>query len=202
MGPIGGSSTKCNAPDVAMPANYILVVYTDTHGTQHYGAVGGTSCAAPLWAGFTALVNQQAAASGKRPMGFMNPAFYAIAEGPWYAQCFNDITSGNNTNSRSPTLYFAQTGFDLCTGWGSPRGANLINALVGNGGPVFVNFNYAGSIQNGTFEYPYKTLAQGTNAVSYGGTVFIITGGHSLETMTISKPLTITASDGAATVGH
>jgi subtilase family serine protease len=198
----GGSATHCNVPDVAMPANYILVVYTGNNGVQHYSGVGGTSCAAPLWAGFTALVNQQAVASGKPSVGFMNPALYNIAEGPFYSQCFNDITSGNNTNSRSPTLYFAQTGFDLCTGWGTPKGASMINALVEFSGPVFVNFNYTGAIQNGTYLYPFKTLAQGTNAVSYGGTVFIITGGSSSETMTIKKPMTITASDGASTVGH
>jgi subtilase family serine protease len=198
----GGSTTLCNVPDVAMPANYILVVYTDNGGVQHYSAVGGTSCAAPLWAGFTALVNQQATASGKPPVGFMNPALYNIAEGPLYSQCFNDITSGNNTNSRSPTLYFAKPGFDLCTGWGTPKGANMINALVGFSGAVFVDFNYTGAIQNGTFLYPFKTLAQGTAAVGTYGTIFIITGGSSSETMTISKPMTITAQDGAATVGH
>jgi subtilase family serine protease len=198
----GGSTTLCNVPDVAMPASGILVVFTGTNGVQHYSPVGGTSCAAPLWGGFTALVNQQAAAVGKPSVGFMNPAIYSIGEGPLYSSCFHDITSGNNTNSRSPTLYFARPGYDLCTGWGTPTGVNLINALVGFGGGVDVSFNYTGSIQNGTFLYPFKTLAQGVANVSAGGTVFIITGGHSLETMTISKPMTITANDGAATVGH
>lgn len=198
----GGSTTLCNVPDVAMPANYILVVVTGTNGVRNYGAVGGTSCAAPLWAGFTALVNQQAAAEGKPPVGFMNPAIYSIGEGPLYSSCFNDITSGNNVNGRSPTLYYAKPGYDLCTGWGSPKGVNLINALVGFGGSVFVNFHYTGGTQNGTFLYPFKTLGQGVTAVSVGGTVFLITGGSSSETMTISKPMTITASDGAATVGH
>jgi hypothetical protein len=42
----------------------------------------------------------------------------------------------------------------------------------------------------------------GTNAVSPGGTVIIKTAGSSSEIMTISKPMTIRASDGAATVGH
>ena len=198
----GGSTTLCNVPDVAMPANFILVVFTGTNGVQNYSPVGGTSCAAPLWGGFTALVNQQAAAAGKQPVGFMNPALYSISEGPLYSECFNDITSGNNTNARSPTLYFAKPGFDLCTGWGTPKGANLINALVGFSGPVFVDFNYTGAIQNGTYLYPFKTLAQGVTAVSPGGTIFIITGGSSSETMTISKAMTVTAEDGAATVGN
>ena len=41
---------------------------------------GGTSLAAPLWAGFMALVNQQAAANGQPPIGFVNPALYAIGK--------------------------------------------------------------------------------------------------------------------------
>ena len=57
---------------------------------------GGTSCAAPLWAGFTALANQQAAASGKAPVGFINPAFYEIASESLYSSAFHDITAGNN----------------------------------------------------------------------------------------------------------
>jgi subtilase family serine protease len=198
----GGSTTHANVPDVAMPANYILVVYTDNSGNRHYSPVGGTSCAAPLWAGFTALVNQQAAALGKPSVGFMNPAIYNIGQSPIYTSCFHDITVGNNTNSRSPTLYYAHSGFDLCTGWGSPNGASLINALVSFGGGVYVDFNYTGSVQNGTYLCPFKTLAQGVTAVSSGGTIFVITGGSSAETMTITKPMNITAQDGAATVGN
>ena len=57
---------------------------------------GGTSCATPLWAGFTALVNQQAATNSLGPVGFLNPALYAIGQGANYTNCFHDITSGNN----------------------------------------------------------------------------------------------------------
>src|SRR5262249_41217034 len=47
-----------------------------------------------------------------------------------YASCFHDITSGNNENSSSPTKYSAKTGYDLCTGWGSMNGDNLLPALL------------------------------------------------------------------------
>ena len=198
----GGSTTHANVPDVAMAANYVLDVFTAKNGDRIYEWVNGTSCAAPLWAGFTALVNQQAAALGKPFVGFMNPALYSIGKSSLYPSCFHDIISGNNTNSRSPTLYFAQPGFDLCTGWGTPNGASLINALVSFGGGVYVDFNYTGSVQNGTFLCPFKTLAQGVTAVSVGGTIFVITGGHSAETETITKAMNITAQDGAATVGQ
>ena len=79
---------------------------------------------------FAALVNQQAAANGRPSVGFINPAIYAIGQGSGYTPAFHDITTGNNTNSASPTNFFAVPGYDLCTGWGSPAGSNLINALT------------------------------------------------------------------------
>ena len=93
--------------------------------------IGGTSCAAPLWAGFMALVNQQAVGSGKASAGFINPAIYTIAAGSSYAACFHDVTTGNNTWPSSPNLFYATNGYDLCTGLGTPAGQNLINALAG-----------------------------------------------------------------------
>jgi subtilase family serine protease len=119
------SASMRNIPDVALTANPVWINYLDGIG----GYATGTSCAAPLWAGFTSLVNQQAAARGGPPVGFINPAIYAIGQGAAYASCFHDITSGNNTNAYSSGLYTAVSGYDLCTGWGSPNGAGLIDAL-------------------------------------------------------------------------
>ena len=208
MAAVGGSSIYRNVPDVAMCADYIELVFTTVDSgnniiqTGTVTHVGGTSAAAPLWAAFTALVNQQAVGQGKPTVGFLNPALYEIGQGSSYNRCFHDVTSGNNTNSASNNHFFAATGYDLCTGWGSPNGINMINALVGYTGPIFVDFNYTGALQNGGYDTPYKTLAQGTAAVSSGGTIFIKTAGTSPETMTISKPMTVTANDGAATVGR
>jgi subtilase family serine protease len=205
---VGGSTVYRNMPDVAAPADNILVFCTNTNGIQRTLNIGGTSCSAPLWAGFAALVNQQAQGQGNPSLGYAAPAIYAIAQGARYASAFHDVLSGDNTNDRSPTLFYAAPGYDLCTGWGSPKGANLIYALAGYGGPVFVDFNYAGPASNGSgdgpgsYDYPYKTLADGVNGVSAGGTIFIKTAGTSAETMHITKPMTITASDGAATVGR
>ena len=42
----------------------------------------------------------------------------------------HDITDGNNFNSSSPNSYIAVPGYDLCTGWGTPMGQSVINALV------------------------------------------------------------------------
>jgi hypothetical protein len=71
-------------------------------------------------------------------------------------------------------------------------------------GPVWVNFSYSG-LQFGTFVFPFATLAQGVNAVTSGGTVAINAGAQpsdSHETMTISKPMTITSIYGPSTIGH
>src|SRR5438046_2359997 len=89
----GGSTTMRNVPDVALTGANVYVTYN----TGSSGAFDGTSCAAPLWAGFTALMNQQATAAGQPSVGFLNPAIYAIGKGPNYATAFHDTTTGNNT---------------------------------------------------------------------------------------------------------
>jgi uncharacterized repeat protein (TIGR01451 family) len=130
-----GSTTMRNIPDVALTADNVWVAY----GNGSSGAVGGTSCAAPLWAGFTALINQQAAGNGRQPVGFINPAIYSLAQGPGYSSALHDVTTGNNTNKSSPSKFYAVSGFDLCTGWGTPAGSGLINALAGPTSPQVVS---------------------------------------------------------------
>ncbi|HEU6448240.1 MAG TPA: S53 family peptidase [Verrucomicrobiae bacterium] len=122
-----GSPAHRNIPDVAMVGDNIFVKYGNGLNATN---VGGTSVAAPLWAGFTALINQKAAQAGRPPVGFINPAIYAIGKGPNYTSDFNDVTSGNNYWSSSPTNYPAVAGYDLCTGWGTPKGNSLITALA------------------------------------------------------------------------
>ncbi len=120
-----GSTTMRNTPDMALTADNI-----DVRVDGDDWNVGGTSCAAPLWAGFIALVNQQAAATGEPAVGFINPAVDAIGTGSDYTTCFHDITTGNNTWNGSPTQFYAVAGYNLCTGWGTPNGQSLINALA------------------------------------------------------------------------
>ncbi len=127
-----GSNGMRNVPDVALTADN---VYVRADGKDITGE-GGTSCAAPLWAGLTALINQQATANGKGTVGFLNPALYTIGTGTIYMACFHDITSGNNEWPSSPSKFLAVAGYDLCTGWGTPNGTNLINALAGPPTPV------------------------------------------------------------------
>ena len=128
----GGSTTYRNIPDVAANADNVYEIYDNGNDSDDaFDDNAGTSCAAPLWAGFMALVSQQSVANGgKAAAGFINPALYAIGAGSNYAACFHDITSGNNTWSRSPSLFYATNNYDLCTGLGSMNGTNLINALA------------------------------------------------------------------------
>ncbi|HTA77439.1 MAG TPA: protease pro-enzyme activation domain-containing protein, partial [bacterium] len=119
----GGSSTYRNLPDVAWTA-YNIEVYANA-GTIYQ--VRGTSAAAPLWAGFMALINEQAGV--KAPLGFLNPSLYFLAKN-FYNNDFNDITSGNNNTSGSGSkVYSAVTGYDLATGLGSPK-CNLIADII------------------------------------------------------------------------
>ncbi len=122
------SKTLRNGPDVAAESNFDFYFCSDQKACSK--GLGGTSFAAPMWAGYLALANQQAVANGLPTLGFINPALYAIGAGSSYTTDFHDITSGSNGDP-------ATTGYDLATGWGSPNGAALINALVGPGGPSF-----------------------------------------------------------------
>ena len=125
----GGSTTYRNFPDVAAVAANIAEYF---HGSYYGSPVEGTSAASPLWAAFTALVNEQSMFVRSTPVGYLNPALYTIGTGQNYANCFHDITSGNSFNGQNQTYWTAVQGYDLCTGLGSPNGTNLINALAGS----------------------------------------------------------------------
>jgi hypothetical protein len=129
-----GSTKFRNIPDVAMVGDNIYVAY----GDGAYDSFGGTSCAAPLWAALTALMNEQAAAMGLQPLGFINPLVYALGKGSSYGLAFHDITTGNDFSGSSPSEYRAVTGYDLASGWGTPIGKGVINALVGPPDPLSI----------------------------------------------------------------
>lgn len=119
-----GSTTLRNGPDVSANANYTFYVCADQEKcTANYW--GGTSFAAPMWAGYVALANQQLAADGYSTLGFINPYLYSFGVSSSYDTDFHDITKGKSGK------YSAVKGYDLVTGWGSPNGQGLINALVG-----------------------------------------------------------------------
>jgi kumamolisin len=104
-------------PDVAGDADPGTGYQVEVDGT--HTVVGGTSAVAPLWAGLIACFN-----SGlKTSIGYFNLTLYQqLAADPG---TFHDITSGNNGG------YQAGPGWDACTGWGSPNGAAILQALAG-----------------------------------------------------------------------
>jgi mucin-19 len=157
-----GSTNMRNMPDVALTALNVWVAFDNGQSGSYFG----TSCSPPLWAGFTALVNELAANSNKPPVGFLNPAIYALGQGPNYNLCFHDITTGSNTSSSSPTRFFAAQGYDLCTGWGTPAGSNLINALAGIYQPTITSQPANQSVPFGS-KASFSVTATGAAALSY-----------------------------------
>jgi subtilase family serine protease len=124
-----GSTTLRNSPDVAAEANFDNPTAINGRFVTGYG---GTSFAAPRWAGFLALVNQQSVANGRGTVGFINPALYSLGISSSYSSAFHDITSGSNPPAAGDGSGFnAVPGYDLVTGWGSPAGVGLINQLAG-----------------------------------------------------------------------
>jgi hypothetical protein len=108
-------------PDVAASAdpNHGDAIFWD----GGWWPFGGTSQAAPLWAALVADTNQGCATSA----GFLNPTLYA----PGSTSVFNDVTTGDN-NLFGGAQYPAGTGYDLDTGWGSPRAGALLALLSGS----------------------------------------------------------------------
>jgi subtilase family serine protease len=117
-----GSTTYRNGPDVAANANFTFYTCADQTACLA-NEYGGTSFATPMWAAFIALANEQLAANGDAPVGFMDPTIYAENVTSTYGTDFHDIISGKSGK------YSAVTGYDLVTGWGSPKAA-LITTLA------------------------------------------------------------------------
>ena len=181
----GGSTTYRNIPDVALTGDNVFVVYSN--GVT--GAFGGTSCAAPLWAGYTALINQQAAQAARPAVGFLNPALYALANTAGYNNNFHDVTTGDNTSSASPAKYYAVAGYDLCTGLGTPNGTNLINALV----PLV----FAPVIAGSSWKLVSESATPANGAIDPGETVtvsFILQNNGNLATTNLVATLQSSAS--------
>jgi hypothetical protein len=198
----GGSTTLRNVPDIAAEGNTDnYLCYTTSGGQSCADGWGGTSIATPRWAGFLALVNQQLVSQGKPPVGYLNPTLYAIGLSPGYNSIFHDITSGNN-DCCSQTLYYnAVPGYDLATGWGSPNGQNMIDALVqGNyTTPAFM-------IENSQDELPlaagstYATTLGVYSSHGFSGTVALgVTGLPNGVTATLSPTSVTLTANGTAT---
>jgi subtilase family serine protease len=116
----GGSKTLRNVSDVSANADTDMEICAD--GSCGGGA-GGTSFSSPLWAGFVALANEEAAKEGKPTIGFINPTLY-----PEYK---SDPKMTHDIIGNKSGLYPAVKGYDLLGGLGSPDGMKTIKALLG-----------------------------------------------------------------------
>jgi subtilase family serine protease len=121
-----GSKLYRNVPDVVMDGYGLYLCGM----SQCNPGNGGSSFASPMWAGYLALVNEQAVSEGKPTIGFLNPILYKIGQSADYSQDFHDIIGGNNDCCGQSTFYTAVTGYDLVGGWGSPNGQSMINDLI------------------------------------------------------------------------
>jgi subtilase family serine protease len=208
----GGSNTMRNIPDVALTAD--IQMYLICNNGQQI-SVGGTSAAAPLWAGFIALANQQGAASAKPRLGFLNPTIYSLGNSGNFGSDLHDITVGSNG------AFKALAGYDLATGWGSPAGQHLIYDMTGTSATGSFTLTPASTAltivrpgsaatsvavtQTGNFK---GTVAMAVSGLPAGVTanVAAMTSGGSSLTFTVAAtaatgvyPLTVTGTSGSLT---
>ncbi len=214
-----GSTTLRNGPDVSANANFTFYTCADQTACLA-NEYGGTSFATPMWAAYVALANQQLAANGQGPAGFINPTIYAQNVTSSYGADFHDITSGTSGS------YSAITGYDLVTGWGSPN-AGLISALTTGGSttptPSFTISASPSSVSvvqgnsgsstistavSGGFSSSVALTSSGApSGVTVGFSPSSITGaGSSTATFTVASstptgtyPITITGTSGSIT---
>ncbi len=184
-----------SVPDVALnsdPQTGYSIYYA---GGWH--VYGGTSAAAPLWAGFTALANQGRAALGKPPVGFLNPVLYQIGASAVYGSNFHDITAGTN-------LYYpAGPGYDNASGWGSFIGSALLSTLVGGLPAAAGTATVMGTITAADTGAALPNVA--VSALSSGGAALGTATTSAAGTYTLSVPagqsVTLSAAAYAATGG-
>jgi len=119
--PTDRNTGKRLTPDVSAVGDPFTGVSFILDGQPTIG--GGTSQAAPIWAGLAAVMNDYLLATGGRRMGDLNPLLYRIAGGA-RLPAFRDVTLGGNA------VDDAGPGYDLVTGLGTPRVGNLAQDIA------------------------------------------------------------------------
>ncbi len=129
-------------PDLSWNAavNGGVLIYTTQYPTairQGWHIEGGTSASSPEMAGVIALANQARGLAHKAPLGLLGPHIYALGDADASAP---DSSFGGNGSSFfrdivpqtfvGPDPYFALKGYDLTTGFGSPRADRFVIALA------------------------------------------------------------------------
>jgi subtilase family serine protease len=126
-------ANRRGVPDIAAVADHAAGLGIYVRG--EWRAAWGTSEGAPLWAALTAIANQMA----DRPLGFLNPGLYQLAQGERYSRDFHDITAGNNTFDGwgvHVAGFAASAGWDAVTGLGTPNAEHLLPDLIAASPPT------------------------------------------------------------------
>lgn len=105
-------------PDVSVAADPNTGAFLVFQGSPTQ--IGGTSWAAPVWAGISALINEARVTAGKDALPYLNPLIYPLMG----TSCFRDIAAGSNG------AFTANPGYDLVTGIGVPSVNDLINTFT------------------------------------------------------------------------
>ncbi len=129
-------------PDVAFdadPASGVAVVDSWDSPSAPWLVIGGTSLAAPMWAGVIAIADQGRTLAGEGTLDGATQTLPALYKLP--SADFHDVTVGNNG-------YLAGTGYDLVTGRGTPIVNLVVRDLVTPPGtiPIVVNGPVIGSL--------------------------------------------------------
>ncbi|MDQ6661276.1 MAG: S53 family peptidase, partial [Chloroflexota bacterium] len=163
------SNGNRQVPDVSADADittgYSIYCTVKNAGCPPTGwlTVGGTSAAAPLWAGSAALINQYLQSQGQKRMGGANAALYRLFNAQQAYPAFHDVTTGNNL------FYPATPNYDLASGLGSPDIYNIARdfvALSSGGMPNPTPSPASSIIQNGSFEAgqsPWQSSSSGSS---------------------------------------
>lgn len=193
------SSSYRNVPDVAMEADFDN--YACDRGSCSTGW-GGTSFAAPRWAGFMALVNEQSVASDGTTAGFLNMPLYDLAQSTAYSRVLHDVALGDN-GYVAGYRFDAAPSYDLVTGWGSANGQGLIDAVASPAAtgfqiaasPAVLPMNPGGSATIGVTVKARGGFA-GPVALSVLGLPAGVSGSFAPVTTTGSSVLTLTSAPG------
>jgi len=182
--PAGGSKLARRAvPDVSFNADPMTgeyVALTLPGAATVWSAYGGTSIAAPQWAGVIAVANAVRAANAKAALGDIHSTLYtSIAAVPGtYAATMGDVIDG--TNGTCATCR-AGTGFDEATGLGTPNATQLVALLSGTSVPLATT-SAAPTVPGGSFTGKVGTaLSQSLNVTAPSGTTisYALTGAPS-----------------------
>ena len=185
---------------------------------QNLTVAGGTSFAAPSFAGILAIIEQKLAAGGG--LGNIDPALYKLASNSTtYASAFHDITTGNNQvpcttgspncpSGNNPVIgYIAGTGYDQTTGLGSVDANNLATAaaalVAATGTKTTLAVTPGTSLAIGESATFTATVTPNTLSTAPTGTVTFIVDGlaKTAPTLSTASPFTATYTTNFAASG-